>query len=128
MTNGGKVKMRRVEVEGRLAEVAGKNLYITTGGNDGVNKCDKFEVSKIVKEVKDPVTKEVIDLVVEPVGEMLITEVRDRMSVGVYRGSAPPEVNMAVRKVMPPDIMTTAPAETPAPAPPTTPATAAAKN
>lgn len=113
-----KVKMRRIEVEGRLADIAGKNLYITASGNDGVNRCDKFEVSRIVREVKDPVTKETIDLVVDPVGEMLITEVRDKMSVGVYNGSVPPQVNMAVRKVSLPEEAAPAPqqpATTPAP-------------
>jgi curli biogenesis system outer membrane secretion channel CsgG len=113
-----KVKMRAVEVEGRLAEVAGKNLYITTGGQDGVNKCDRFQVSRIVKEVKDPVTKETIDLVVEPVGEMVITEVRERMAIGVFQGTAAPEVNMAVRKIMPPDTLEAEAAAKAAAAPP----------
>jgi len=99
-----KVKMRSIEVEGRLAEVSGKRLYITTGSNDGVSKCDRFQISRIVKEVKDPETKEVIDLEVEPIGEMVVTEVRERMAVGAYSGSAAPEVNMAARKIQQPDI------------------------
>ena len=123
-----KVKMRRIEVEGRVAEVASKNLYITASGSDGVNKCDRFEISKIIKEVKDPQTKEVIDLVVEKVGEMVVTEVRDHMSVGVYNGTALPEVNMAARKVMPPEApaepVTPSAAPAPAPAANSTPAKA----
>ena len=112
-----KVKMRRVEAEGRIAELVGKNLYLNVGDNDGIKKCDRFEVSKITQEVKDPVTKEVIDLVLEKVGELLVTEVRPAMSIGIFNGTAAPEKNMAVRKVLGPEFIAPPPPPTPAPAP-----------
>lgn len=131
-----KVKMRRVEAEGRIAQVTAKNLYLNIGDNDGVKKCDRFEVSRIVQEVKDPVTNETIDLLLEKVGEMVVTEIRPAMAIGVFNGSAPPQKNMAVRKLMAPEAASpapeatapAAPAAAPVPAPAaTTPATPPAK-
>lgn len=119
-----KVKMRRVEAEGRVAQVIGKNIYINIGDNDGLKKCDRFEVSRITQEIKDPVTNEPIDLVLEKVGEMLITEIRPSMAIGVFNGLAVPQKNMAVRKVMPPELPPPPAEPTPAPVPAPTPATA----
>jgi curli biogenesis system outer membrane secretion channel CsgG len=97
--NEGKIQMRNLDIESRIAEVAGAQIYLSTGSFDGVNKCDRFEVHKIVKEVKDPVTKDVIDMVTEKVGDLVVTEVRDRVAIGAYNGSAKPEVGYLAKKV-----------------------------
>lgn len=97
--NEGKIQMRNLDIESRVAEVAGAQIYLSTGSFDGVNKCDRFEVHKIVKEVKDPVTKDVIDMVTEKVGDLIVTEVRDRVAIGAYNGSAKPEVGYLAKKV-----------------------------
>ena len=64
------------EVEAKIAEIAGNKIYLAAGSNDGIQQCDKFEVSRVVKEIKDPSTGEVLDLQVEKVGELMVTEVR----------------------------------------------------
>jgi curli biogenesis system outer membrane secretion channel CsgG len=97
--NEGKIPMRNLDIESRIAEVAGAQIYLSTGSFDGVNKCDRFEVHKIVKEVKDPVTKDVIDMVTEKVGDLVVTEVRDRVAIGAYNGSVKPEVGYLAKKV-----------------------------
>lgn len=76
------------EVEALVADVNGPSLTISAGGGDGVNQGEVFEVHKILREVKDPVTKEVLDRVTDKVGEMTITSVRDRVSIGSYKGAA----------------------------------------
>ena len=76
------------EVEGRVADVSGKTLVLNVGANDGVNVGETFEVLRIVREVKDPVTKETLDVVTEKTGEMTITSVRDKVATGSYTGSA----------------------------------------
>ena len=85
------------EVEGRVADVSGNTLVINAGANDGVNVGEIFEILKVVREVKDPVTKEVLDAVTEKTGEMTITSVRDKIATGTYSGS-PAAVGFMARK------------------------------
>lgn len=115
--NEPRVRRRTVELDTRIADIVGKQIYISSGSAESVAKCDKFEVSRIIKEVKDPVTKEILDLQLERVGEMMITEVRDKISIGVFNGTAMPDVGMSVKKILPPD-----PPAPPAPPPPPPPA------
>ena len=88
------------EVEGRVADVSGGTLVINVGANDGVNSGEVFEILKIVREVKDPVTKETLDLVTEKTGEMTINSVRDKIASGTYVGSTP-QVGFVARKKIP---------------------------
>ncbi len=97
--NEGKIPMRNLDVESRIAEVVEKQIYLSAGSFDGINKCDRFEILKIVKEVKDPVTKDVIDMVTEKVGDFIATEVRDRVTIGAYNGTGRPEVGYLAKKV-----------------------------
>ena len=86
-------------VEGRVADVSGRTLTLNVGGNDGVNVGETFEVLRIVREVKDPVTKETLDVVTEKTGEMTITNVRDKIATGSYTGSAVQVGFMARKKI-----------------------------
>jgi curli biogenesis system outer membrane secretion channel CsgG len=85
------------EVEGRVADVSGKTIVLNVGSNDGVNVGEVFEVLNIIREVKDPVTKETLDVVTEKTGEMTITSVRDKVATGTYTGS-PAKVGFMARK------------------------------
>ncbi len=87
------------EVEGRVADVSGKTLVLNVGSNDGVNVGEIFEVLRIVREVKDPVTKETLDVVTEKTGEMTITSVRDKVATGSYTGTAAQVGFMARKKI-----------------------------
>ena len=84
-------------IETTVADVAGNSLVIATGANEGVNVGDVFEVHEVVREVKDPTTKEVLDRITNKVGEMTITNVRDKISTGTYSG-APAKVGYLARK------------------------------
>ena len=86
-------------VEGRVADVSGKMLTLNVGGNDGVNVGETFEILRIVREVKDPVTKETLDVVTEKTGEMTISNVRDKIASGNYTGSAAQVGFMARKKI-----------------------------
>lgn len=88
------------EVEARVADVSGRTLTINAGSADGVNVGETFEIMRIVREVKDPVTKETLDVVTEKTGEMSITSVRDKIATGNYTGS-PAQVNYVARKKPP---------------------------
>src|SRR5882724_7059731 len=84
-------------VETSVADVSGNTLVIAAGGNDGVNVGEIFEVLQVVREVKDPTTKEVLDRITNKVGEMTITSVRDKIATGNYVGT-PAKVGYLARK------------------------------
>ncbi len=89
--------VRDVEVEGRVADVTGGQITLTVGSNDGVANGDVFDVFKVLGEVKDPITKEVLDIRTERIGEMQIVTVREKIAVGQYQGSRA-EVGAIARK------------------------------
>jgi hypothetical protein len=84
-------------VETSVADVSGNTLVIAAGGSEGVNVGEIFEVLQVVREVKDPTTKEVLDRITNKVGEMTITSVRDKIATGTYVGS-PAKVGYLARK------------------------------
>jgi curli biogenesis system outer membrane secretion channel CsgG len=73
-------------IEGRVANFNGCTLYISVGGNDGVQVGDHFEIHQILSEVLDPDTKEVLDKQTVKVGEFVVATVRDKVSIGQYGG------------------------------------------
>ncbi len=89
---------RNIEIEGKVAEVAGGQVYLNVGSAAGVKVGDKFEISRIVKEVKDPVTKEVLDVVTDPVGTLTVTSVREKIAIGTMSGGAPKPGDKAEKK------------------------------
>jgi curli biogenesis system outer membrane secretion channel CsgG len=92
------MKQTAREVETVVADVNGRSLTIAAGSGDGVNQGEVFEIHKTLREVRDPVTKEVLDRVTDKVGEMTITSVRDRVSIGNYTGTAAVQVGFIARK------------------------------
>ncbi|MBE0658755.1 MAG: hypothetical protein IH602_13765 [Bryobacteraceae bacterium] len=94
------VSKRTLEVEARIADVSGDRIYLAAGEVNGVSKCDRFEVYRVRREILDPTTKEVIDFDLERVGQLLITEVREKVAIGAYNGVAPPEPKMLAKKVL----------------------------
>lgn len=88
---------RQVDIEARVAAVTGQTVTIAAGSNEGVVVGDRFDVFKILKEIQDPVTKEVLDLDVQKIGELTISNVREKIATGQYVGSAAATGNL-VRK------------------------------
>ena len=95
------MKKRVREVDATVADVQGNVLMIGAGTGDGVNVGEVFEVLEPIREVKDPVTGEVIDRVTEKRGEMTITSVREKSSIGTYTGASPAKVRFIARKKVP---------------------------
>jgi curli biogenesis system outer membrane secretion channel CsgG len=73
-------------VEGMVARASGSSVILGIGSTEGVEKGDHFEVHKILNEIRDPTTKEVLDVETQKVGEMVITEVREKIATGAYSG------------------------------------------
>jgi curli biogenesis system outer membrane secretion channel CsgG len=89
------------EVETRVADVSGGSMVIAAGANDGVNVGETFDILKVLREVRDPQTKELLDTVTEQAGTLTITSVRDKIATGSYVGK-PTAVNFIARKKLPP--------------------------
>jgi hypothetical protein len=88
-----------VDVEAKIADISGNKIYLAAGSNEGVQNCDRFEISRVIKEIKDPSTGEVLDLQTEKVGELLVTEVREKISIAVFNGTAMPKVGYVAKKL-----------------------------
>ena len=97
--NENKIPERSLDAEGKIATIEGAQVYLSIGSNDFVSKCDRFEILKVIKEVKDPATGEVLDVVTAPVGQAVVTDVRDRISICAFNGSSAPQVGYLARKV-----------------------------
>ena len=74
------------EIEGRVATVTTGGAVLTVGSQDGVMRGDRFEILKINGEIKDPTSKEVIDLDAVKVGEFVADGVREKTATGAYGG------------------------------------------
>jgi curli biogenesis system outer membrane secretion channel CsgG len=94
----GGLPVRQVDIEARVAAVSGTQVTIAAGANQGVVVGDRFEVFRIVREIKDPVTGEVLDNEVAKLGDLVITTVRERVATGSYTGAAVSEKNGLARK------------------------------
>ena len=91
---------KQVEIEALVADVAGNTVTLAAGSNDGIAVGDRFEVFKILSEIKDPKTGEVLDQKVEKAGEMVISAVRERIATGNYTGGAVAAKTSVARKIM----------------------------
>jgi curli biogenesis system outer membrane secretion channel CsgG len=74
------------EIEGRVATVTAGGAVLTVGSQDGVMRGDRFEILRINGEIKDPTTKEVIDLDAVKIGEFVADGIREKTATGAYGG------------------------------------------
>ena len=79
---------RTIDIEARVADLTGHTMTIAAGSNQGVQVGQRYEVFRIISEIKDPVTGEVLDNNVERLGELVIATVRERIASGQYAGAA----------------------------------------
>lgn len=81
-----KISAKTRKVEGQVTNISATGVYLTVGANDGVLAGDRFDILKINGEVRDPTTKEVLDYDAVKVGEVVVHNVRDKISIGPYGG------------------------------------------
>jgi curli biogenesis system outer membrane secretion channel CsgG len=95
--NGG-AEGRENDLDARVADVSGNSITINAGTAAGLAPGQTFTIYHKGKEIKDPTTGEVLDVQTTPIGQLTITVVRDRISMGNFNGSAAPVVGDVVRK------------------------------
>ena len=89
---------RDLDLDARVADVSGNSITINAGTAAGLAVGQTFTIYHKGKEIKDPTTGEVLDVQTTPLGQLTITTVRDRISIGNYSGSGAPVVGDVVRK------------------------------
>jgi len=94
----GGAESRANDLEALVADVTGNTITINAGAAAGLQPGMTFTVYHKGKEIKDPSTGEVLDVQVTPLGQITLTNVRDKIATGTYSGSGTPVVGDIVRK------------------------------
>ena len=79
-------------LEGFVAAVNGGALVINLGQKAGARVGDRLQVRRVTQEVKDPVTKQVIHRLTDPMGEIVLTQVHEMAAVGTFTGKSAAQV------------------------------------
>jgi len=88
---------KKIDIDGRVAYVNGASLTLNVGSEAGVQMGEKYDISRILNEIRDPQTHEVLDLATEKIGEITITSVRPKISSGTFIGTDKPKVGDAAK-------------------------------
>ena len=88
--NAAKLPTVKVNVQGLVADASGGTLILNVGSKSGVKVGDRLQVTRKVREIKDPATGKVLRSVEDQLGEVAITEVDEQSSVGAYTGARRP--------------------------------------
>ncbi len=81
VSNAPRVGVRTITVDGLVAAVDGGQIVLNVGGRAGVKVGDQLEVVRVTKEIKDPVTGNVIRRLTTSIGIIKATDVDDASSV-----------------------------------------------
>ena len=89
--------------EGQIAAILPDGrIAINIGASSGVTHGDFFEVLDVINVIVDPQSLEILDYDIRGVrGELVITEVRDRVSFGVLTSDFEPIIGDIVRWLVP---------------------------
>jgi curli biogenesis system outer membrane secretion channel CsgG len=83
VTDGPKVGVRTITVEGLVAAVDGGQIILNVGARAGVKVGDQLTVMRVTREIKDPATGAVIRRLSSNIGVVKATDVDDGSSVCV---------------------------------------------
>ncbi|MBI1356718.1 MAG: curli production assembly protein CsgG [Acidobacteria bacterium] len=87
------------EVEGLVADYSDGFVILNVGANAGVAIGGKFAIKRVVREVKDPATGQVLRKIEDDLGVALITEVDEVSAVGRFSGDGTPQVGDTAKLV-----------------------------
>ncbi|MFN0102590.1 MAG: CsgG/HfaB family protein [Bryobacteraceae bacterium] len=96
--SGAAAGARNIEIEAFVAAVEGGTVVLNAGSAAGVQVGDTFEIQRVLREVRDPQTKEVLDVVTQPVGTIKISSVREKIATGAMVGGPAKEGDRAIKK------------------------------
>ena len=86
-----------IEINGIVADVVDNILILNVGSNHGVREGDSLSIERILREVKDPSTGEVIRVLTKAIGTAQVTSADERSSIAEFSGIGQPQVGDAVK-------------------------------
>ncbi len=92
-----RIQATKIELGGLVADVEGNVLVLNVGRNQGLNVGDVVAIERVIKEVKDPATGEVLRVITQAIGTAKITSVDDRSAMAEFAGVGQPQVGDAVK-------------------------------
>ena len=95
--NASSIPVTAVVINGLVADASGGTLILNVGTKAGVKVGDKLQVTRPIREIKDPSTGKVLRRIEDKLGEIVITEADETSAVGKYTGSQPAKVGDAVK-------------------------------
>lgn len=84
VSSGNLIPDATFDVSGAIVDVDGNTLMTDLGKGSGVREGDRLAVKKVTKIIYKGNTKEVLDYRMEKIGEMVITKVNEKTSIGTY--------------------------------------------
>jgi curli biogenesis system outer membrane secretion channel CsgG len=95
--NSARLPTVKINVQGLVADATGGTLIINVGTKSGLKVGDRLQVTRKVREIKDPATGKVLRAVEDQLGVVVITEADEQSSVGAYTGTSPAKVGDVVK-------------------------------
>jgi curli biogenesis system outer membrane secretion channel CsgG len=87
--NASRMPTVKITVSGLVADVSNGTVILNVGSKAGVRVGDTLQITRPIREIRDPATGKVIRRVEEPVSSVTVTEVDDVSSVGKFTGGTP---------------------------------------
>ena len=97
VADAARLPTRALVIQGLVADASGGTLIVNVGSKSGVKVGDRLQVRRKIREVRDPSSGKVLRSIEDKIGEVVITEVDERSSVGTYTGTTPAKVGDVVR-------------------------------
>lgn len=72
----------------KIANVSGEKIYLNAGAGEGIKVGDVFEVYRQGEEIRDPDTGAVLDVETKLIGKIIVTEVKDKVSIATGQGGS----------------------------------------
>jgi curli biogenesis system outer membrane secretion channel CsgG len=95
--NASRLPTVKINVQGLVADASGASLILNVGTKSGLKVGDRLQVTRKVREIKDPATGKVLRSVEDQLGVVTITEADEQSSVGAYTGASPAKVGDVVK-------------------------------
>lgn len=95
--NASRLPTVKINVQGLVADASGGTLILNVGSKSGVKVGDRLQVTRKIREIKDPATGKVLRSVEDQLGVVTITEADEQSSVGRYTGASPAKVGDVVK-------------------------------
>ncbi len=92
-----RIQATKIDINGLVADVQENILVLNVGQNQGLKVGDVLAIERVVRQVKDPTTGEVIRTITQAIGTAKITSVDTRSAEAEFSGVGQPQVGDAVK-------------------------------